>query len=212
MELKTKKNKVVKAWVRLQHNDTYVQQAKQDGYRSRAAFKLLAIDQQDKLLHHGARVVDLGCAPGSWSQVALDKVGPHGIVCGVDLLAIEPIPGLKFIHGDFTTDATLEQLVQSIGAQPLDLILSDMSPNLSGIKNVDQARSAYLIELVLDFARSHLKTNGHCLIKAFHGAEFDGLVKLARTIFSSVVIRKPAASRAESSETYLMCKFKKDLV
>ncbi len=209
MELKLKKNKVVKSWVQQQQNDKYVQQAQRSGYRSRAAFKLLAINQQDKILYSGATVVDLGCAPGSWSQVALDQVGLSGKVIGVDLLEIEPLYRLNFIQGDFSSAAVLKQLITNLQEKPLDLLLSDMAPNLSGIKGVDQARSAHLIELVLDFANEYLKPQGNCLIKVFHGAEFENLLKLARKLFTQVLIRKPEASRAKSSETYLLCKVKK---
>lgn len=205
---KIKKNKSIKAWLHQHVNDAYVNQAQKDGYRSRAAYKLLAIAEQDNLFQGVRTVVDLGCAPGSWSQVSLAKVAR---VIGVDLLPIAALARLQFIQGDFTTEATLKQLLELIGSQPVDLLLSDMSPNLSGIKDVDQARSAYLTELVLDFAREHLRAEGNCLIKAFHGGEFDQLVQQARKLFTQVVIRKPLASRSGSSEIYLLCKRKKTM-
>lgn len=206
---KNKKNRVVKAWVHQHVNDTYVNQAQKDGYRSRAAYKLLEIDKEDGIFHNVKVVVDLGCAPGSWSQVALNKVGSSGKVIGVDLLEIDPISRLNFIHGDFTEQTTLDKLLQAIDNKEVDLVISDMAPNLSGIKNVDQARSAYLVELALDFSRGYLKAGGHCLIKVFQGSEFDELVKLARNLFTQVLIRKPEASRSKSKEVYLLCKSKK---
>lgn len=206
---KTKKNKSVRAWVNQHVTDHYVHMAKSDGFRSRAAYKLAEIDDEVGLFHNVRTVVDLGCAPGSWSQYAAKKIGNNGKVIGVDLLDVDPIGHLHFIHGDFTHDEVLAELVNLLNNAPVDLIISDMAPNLSGIRGVDQSRGAYLIELVLDFAKEHLKPGGNCLIKIFHGGEFDSLVKLARTMFTQVVIRKPKASRSASSETYLLCKNKK---
>lgn len=209
MNDKPKKNKLVKAWVHQHVNDTYVNQAQKDGYRSRAAYKLLEVDKQDALFAGVKIVIDLGCAPGSWSQVALERVGHSGKVVGVDLLEIEPLARLNFIQGDFTEEETLNRLLDSINNNPVDLVISDMAPNLSGIKNVDQARSAHLVELVLDFSRDYLKTGGHCLIKIFQGSEFEHLVSEARKLFTQVIIRKPDASRSKSKEIYLLCKSKK---
>ena len=203
-----RKNKSDKAWLRTHVTNHYVNMAQKDGYRSRAAYKLLELDELDKLLCAGQMVVDLGCAPGSWSQVALQKVGDTGKVIGVDLLAIEPLHKLEFIHGDFTDDEILQQLLGKLNGKSADLVVSDMSPNLSGVKVVDQAKAAYLIELVLDFCDKHLKTGGDCLIKIFHGNEFDNMLKQARAMFERVLIRKPDSSRSRSSETYLLCKCK----
>lgn len=208
---KVKKNKSIKAWVHRHLNDIYVKDAQRDGFRSRAAYKLLDIDKQDKIFAGVKRVVDLGCAPGSWSQVALQMVGEQGKVVGVDLLEIHPIYKLNFIQGDFTEQQTLDALIAAIEDKHVDLVISDMSHNLSGIKNVDQARGAYLVELVLEFSKDYLKTGGNCLIKVFQGAEFESLVKMAREIFTQVLIRKPESSRSSSSETYLLCKNKKHL-
>lgn len=207
---KTKKNKLVKAWVNQHVNDHYVHLAKKDGYRSRAAYKLLEIDEIDNLFSKVKVIIDLGCAPGSWSQVALKKIGARGLVIGVDILEMIPIPGVRFIQGDFTEIETFNELIKEINNEKVDLILSDMSPNLSGIKNIDQAKLAYLVELVLDFAAKHLKTGGNCLIKVFNGLEFNNLIKLARKDFTEVFIRKPNSSRSKSSETYLLCKNKKN--
>lgn len=209
MTEKVKKNKTIKAWVHRQLNDIYVKDAKKDGFRSRAAYKLLEFDQNDGIFYNVKTVVDLGCAPGSWSQMAVKKVGESGKVFGVDLLDMHPIYGVEFIQGDFTENETLNKLLDVMEHKKVDLVISDMAPNLSGIKNVDQVRGAYLVELVLDFARGYLKVGGNCLIKVFHGSEFDNLVKTAREMFQQVVIRKPDASRSSSSETYLLCKHKK---
>jgi 23S rRNA (uridine2552-2'-O)-methyltransferase len=208
---KVRKNKSIKAWVHQHINDTYVNQAQVAGYRSRAAYKLLEIDEQDSLFHNVKSVVDLGCAPGSWSQVAIEKVGAHGSVVGVDILEMHPIYRVEFIQGDFTEENTLNLLLDKINHKAVDLVISDMAPNLSGIKQVDQVRGGYLVELVLDFCRDYLKVNGNCLIKIFNGSEFDNLVKMAREMFTQVIIRKPDASRSKSSETYLLCKHKKTL-
>ncbi len=206
-----KKNKVVKAWVTRQKNDIYVKDSHRDGYRSRAAYKLKEFIDEYSLFYNVKTVVDLGCAPGSWSQVAIENVGEHGLVVGVDLLDIHPLHRLKFIQGDFTEDKTLQELLVAINHKSVDLVISDMSPNLSGIKGVDQVRGAYLIELVLDFCISNLKVGGNCFIKVFHGSEFDNLVKQSRKIFQQVVIVKPKASRSDSSETYLLCKSKVEM-
>ena len=206
---KPKKNKSIRAWVNRHVTDHYVNLAQKDKYRSRAAYKLLEIDKEFGIFKHVKRVVDLGCAPGSWSQVACKLVGSGGLVAGVDLLAIEPIPGLHFIQGDFTEDATLNNLVQAINYNLVDLVISDMSPNVSGIKGVDQARLAYLIELVLEFVSEYLKPDGTCLIKTFYGSEFDRLMKRMRELFNRVMTIKPNASRSESSEVYLLGLHKK---
>ena len=202
--VKPKKNKSVKAWINRHVTDHYVHLASKDGYRSRAAYKLLEIDKEFEIFKQVKRVVDLGCAPGSWSQVACKLVGGGSVVVGVDLLATPAIAGLHFIQGDFTSDSTLATLIQAIDNQPVDLVISDMSPNLSGIKGVDQVRLAYLATLVLDFAKDYLKSGGTCLIKVFHGSEFDALIKNMRELFGRVVTIKPDASRSESSEVYLL--------
>lgn len=203
-----KKNKVDKAWINRHSNDHYVHQAKTDGYRSRAAYKLLEINDTYKLLTNGLCVVDLGSAPGSWSQVAVSRVGKSGFVLGVDLLAMAPINRVNFIQGDFTDNSVLEQVMSVLANRQVDLILSDMAPNLSGVKVVDQARVAYLIELVLDFAKNYLVVGGNCLIKVFIGGEFERLRHMACELFLNVEIQKPSSSRSSSSETYLLCRNK----
>lgn len=207
---KVKKNKVVKDWVRRQLNDHYVHLAAKEDYRSRAAYKLLEIDVKYNLLNNVHTLVDLGCAPGSWLQVATRRLQPNSMIIGVDLLATTEVPGVHIIQGDFTENETLLQLVEQLDGNLVDLVISDMSPNLSGVKMVDQARVAYLGELVLDFCNDYLIDNGNCIIKVFNGYGFEELVKLARKSFSSVFIYKPEASRSKSSETYLVCKDKKN--
>ena len=206
------KNKLNKSWVNRHVNDHFVHLANKNGYRSRAAYKLLEFEDEYNLFKNVNVVVDLGCAPGSWSQVAikcLKKTSNHSLLIGVDLLNTKPIDGLTFICGDFSSEDIINQLVESLGGHKPDLIISDIAPEFSGVKSVDQVKSAYLVELVLDFAQNYLKIGGNLLVKIFHGSEFENLVKLARSIFTQVLIKKPQASRTESAEIYLLCKSKK---
>ena len=193
-------------WLDRHVNDAYVQRAQKDGYRSRAAYKLLELQERDRLMRPGLRVVDLGAAPGGWSQVAASLVGRKGRVIALDLILFDPISGVEIIEGDFREDSVLGQLSELLAGEPLDLVLSDMAPNISGMKAVDQPRSIYLAELALDFALSTLKPDGAMVVKAFHGEGFDELVKTMRQHFERVVSRKPKASRPESRETYLVVK------
>jgi 23S rRNA (uridine2552-2'-O)-methyltransferase len=193
-------------WLDRHVNDAYVQRAQKDGYRSRAAYKLLELQERDRLMRPGLRVVDLGAAPGGWSQVSASLVGRKGRVIALDLIPFDPITGVEIIEGDFREDKVLGQLSELLAGEPLDLVLSDMAPNISGMKAVDQPRSIYLAELALDFALSTLKPNGAMVVKAFHGEGFDELVKTMRQHFERVVSRKPKASRPESRETYLVAK------
>jgi 23S rRNA (uridine2552-2'-O)-methyltransferase len=186
--------------------DPYVKRANAEGFRSRAAYKLQQIDAKDKLLQPGMIVVDLGAAPGGWSQVAAKAVGSSGRVIAVDLLEVPQVPGVKVICGDFSEETTLEALDNAMEGEPADLVLSDMAPNMSGIASVDQARAIGLAELALDFARSHLKPQGNFLVKTFHGAGYDDLVNTLRRSFRQVYTRKPDASRSRSSEVYLLGK------
>ncbi len=201
-----KRSKTSKAWMREHLNDTYVQQAKASGYRARAAFKLTEIDDKDKLIRAGMTVVDLGAAPGSWSQVAAARVGSHGRVFALDLLEIAPIRGVRFIQGDFQDEAILREVEAALGGQAVDLVISDMAPNISGVSVADQARAIYLCELALDFALHHLKPNGNLLVKVFQGSGFDDFRHAMQQSFASVVVRKPAASRDRSTEVYLLGK------
>lgn len=206
---KVKKNKTTKAWITEHVNDAYVQRARAEGWRSRAAFKLLEIDTTDKLLKPGMTVVDLGSAPGSWSQVAAKRVAPGGRLVALDLLPMEPIHGVEFIQGDFHDDAVLQALTDALDGRQVDLVLSDMAPNMSGIGMVDQARVMVLAELTLEFCALHLKPGGAMLAKVFQG---DGFMELRRALqdrFQTVQMRKPAASRNRSAEIYLLARNKK---
>jgi 23S rRNA (uridine2552-2'-O)-methyltransferase len=200
------KSKSSKAWMREHVSDPYVKRANAEGYRSRAAYKLQQIATKDGLLRPGMVVVDLGAAPGGWSQVARKAVGNDGIVVAVDLLEFAQVPGVTAIRGDFHEQATLDALERVLGGRPVDLVLSDMAPNLSGIAAADQARSIALAELALDFALKHLKPHGNFLVKTFHGAGYDELVTAMRRSFVELHTRKPDASRSRSSEVYLVGK------
>jgi len=186
--------------------DPYVQKAKALGYRSRAAFKLLELDEKDRLLARGQTVIDLGAAPGSWLQVAVAKVGPQGRVIGLDLLEIDPLPGAALIQGDFQDEAVLARLESDLGPAKADLVLSDMAPNISGIPSADQARSIGLAELALEFAVKHLKSQGAFVVKVFQGTGFAEYVAEVRRHFRTVAARKPKASRDRSSEVYLVAR------
>ena len=203
------KNRFSKAWMHAHLNDPYVKLAQQRKYRSRAAFKLLEIDDQDRLIRPGMTVVDLGSAPGSWSQVLRERLaGPGGTVNGrivaIDLLPMEPVDGVDFLEGDFRDDAVLAALEAKLGGQPVDLVVSDMAPNLSGVGLADAARMGHLAELALEFAVRHLKPGGALLIKCFHGSGYSQIVEAFKREFTTVAVRKPKASRAESAETYLL--------
>ena len=187
-------------------NDPYVKRAQALGLRSRAAFKLLEIDAKDRLFARGQKVVDLGAAPGGWAQVVADKVGPEGRVVAVDLLEMGPIPGVTVISGDFTEESVLREVERAIGAAKIDLVLSDMSPNLSGVAASDQARSISLCALATEFALRHLKPSGALLLKAFQGAGFPELLAEIRRRFDRVTVRKPSASRSRSAETYILAR------
>jgi len=194
-----------KQWLRRHVTDGYVRQARARGYRSRAAFKLLEIDAREKLLRQGAYVLDLGAAPGGWSQVAAAKVGPAGRVVAIDLLEFAPISGVKTLRGD-VRDAGLREELRAMLGGPADLVLSDLSPNISGIPGVDQARAAELVELAAALAVKLLKPSGALLVKVFQGEAFEGIVANLRGAFRSVSVRKPGASRGESRETYLVAR------
>lgn len=204
-----KKNKTNKAWVHEHINDAYVQRARAGGLRSRAAFKLSEIDDKDHLLRQGMTVVDLGSAPGSWSQVAARRVAPDGRVIALDLLPMDALHGVHFIQGDFREDAVLRQLVEDLDGRRVDLVLSDMAPNMSGIASVDQARVMLLAELTLEFCRDHLKPGGALLVKVFQGEGFMELRKAMQEMFETLQLRKPAASRDRSAEIYLLARGKR---
>ena len=199
-----RKNRFGKQWMREHVNDPYVQLAQKQGYRSRAAYKLLEIDSKDRLLRPGTVVVDLGAAPGGWSQVAAAGVGGSGKVIALDLLPLDALPGVDFIQGDFREHAVLAQLEHRLGGQPVGLVISDMAPNISGVASADQARAMHLAELAMEFAFKHLKPDGSFLVKVFQGAGFEDFLELMRSRFAKVVSRKPKASRDRSSEIYLL--------
>lgn len=199
-----KRSKTSKQWMNEHVNDPYVQRAQKEGYRSRAAYKLLEIDERDHLFKPGMVVVDLGATPGGWSQVAAAKVGPGGKVIALDLLPLHPIHGVEFIQGDFREDSVLTELEEKLEGRKVGLVISDMAPNISGIGMADQARAMELAELALDFSVNHLNPGGTFLVKVFQGVGFEDYVKLMRSHFSRVLTRKPKASRDRSSELYLL--------
>ncbi len=194
------------AWHHQHVSDFYVRQANEQGWRSRAAFKLLEIDEKDKLLKPGMTVVDLGCAPGGWCQVAAKQLKDNGRIIGVDLLDMVGVGGVTFIQGDFTEEAILAELEAAGIDSGVDLVLSDMAPNISGVDSADQAKSYYLAELAMDFALRHLKPEGAFLIKVFQGAGFEEYMKQMRATFRAAAVRKPKASRDRSREVYLLGK------
>jgi 23S rRNA (uridine2552-2'-O)-methyltransferase len=192
------------AWHQQHVSDFYVRQANDQGWRSRAAFKLLEIDERDHLLKPGMTVVDLGCAPGGWCQVAVQRMQSQGRIIGIDLLEMTGLGGVDFIQGDFSEAEGLAQVEAAMAGTGADLVLSDMAPNITGVAVADQAKSYYLAELALDFARQHLKPDGAFLIKVFQGAGFDAYVQAMRVVFRNVASRKPKASRDRSREVYLL--------
>ena len=198
------RSKTSKKWLKEHFDDVYVRRAKEEGYRSRASFKLLEIQEQDKLIKQGMTIVDLGAAPGGWSQVAANLTGEHGQVIASDILPIDSLPGVDFLQGDFTEDSVLERLIELLEEQHADLVISDMAPNMSGMRDIDLPRVMYLAELALDLASTVLAPGGSFLVKVFHGEGYEDLQKVLRSRFSSVKVRKPKASRARSSEIYLL--------
>lgn len=193
-----------KSWLERQKGDPFVKQARAHHYRSRAVYKLMEIDKRDRLFRRGQRVIDLGAAPGGWSQYAAEQVNGGGLVIAVDLLEMEPVAGVEFIHGDFTEEAVLETVLAALGGEPADLVISDMAPNLSGIRVTDQARSMHLAELALDLARRVLRPGGHFLVKLFEGAGTEPYRRELQQQFQKVSVRKPEASRDGSREFYML--------
>ncbi|MBY4678800.1 23S rRNA (uridine(2552)-2'-O)-methyltransferase RlmE [Marinobacterium arenosum] len=193
-------------WLKEHFDDQYVKKSKDAGYRSRASYKLLELQQKDQLFKPGMTVVDLGAAPGGWSQVAAELVGDGGRVVASDILPMDPLPGVEFVQGDFTEEEVLSQVLHALGDAPADLVISDMAPNMSGMAAVDQPAAMYLVELALDMAREVLKPNGTFVAKVFQGEGFDQYMQELRQSFKTVVTRKPDASRARSREVYLLGK------
>lgn len=204
-------SKSSKSWLKEHFSDQFVKKAQHEGYRSRASFKLLEMDEKDKLLKPGISVVDLGAAPGGWSQVVSEKIGHQGKIFALDILPMDSLLGVTFIQGDFTSDSVYEKLMAEVGNEKINLVISDMAPNMSGNKSVDIPKSMALVELALDFALSVLAPGGCFLTKIFHGEGFDEVLKTLRCHFSKVVIRKPKASRDRSKEVYFLAQgFKKN--
>ena len=212
MKVQTKSKKVNKAWLNEHIHDPYVKLAGKEGYRARAAYKLKEIDEQFSLIRPGHIVVDLGCTPGAWSQYVRRRLSPsgaavgelNGTIIGLDLLPMEPIEGVQYIQGDFREESVLAQLQEAVGGRPVDVVVSDMAPNLSGIESTDEARISHLIELAVDFSVNHLKPDGALVVKLFHGSGYTQLVQLFRDTFKLVKPVKPKASRDKSSETFLV--------
>jgi 23S rRNA (uridine2552-2'-O)-methyltransferase len=193
-----------RVWHQRHVNDFYVQQSVEQGYRSRSAYKLMEIDDRDRLLKPGTALVDLGCAPGGWCQVALERMKGQGRIVGIDLLDMTGLNGVDFLQGDFTEDSTLTELVSRLHGRKADLVLSDMAPNITGVIVSDQARIYTLAELALEFAAQWLQPDGVFLVKVFQGAGFEDYMKQMRAVFKTVVVRKPKASRDSSREVYLL--------
>ena len=193
-----------KAWMQEHLNDEYVKRAQKEGYRARAAYKLMEIDDKDKLIRPGMTIVDLGSAPGSWCQVAKQRLKGQGRIIGLDLLDMHTITGVEFIQGDFGEESVLKELEKKLNNKQVDLVIADMAPNISGVRDTDQAGAIYLTELALEFSQQWLKPKGNFLVKVFIGAGFDDIVKRMRSEFDKVVTRKPKASRGRSNETYLL--------
>lgn len=206
------KNKFNKNWMHDHLNDPFVKQAQKEGYRARAVYKLKEIDESEKLIRPGQIIVDLGCTPGSWSQYVRNKLagqaggGINGTIIGLDILPMEPIADVHFIQGDFRDDAVLDQLEEVVGGRKVDLVLSDMAPNLSGVAIADAARVEHIIDLALDFAQAHLKPSGALLVKCFNGTGYNEILEKFRHEFKTVVSKKPKASRDKSSEIFLLGK------
>ncbi len=193
-------------WLREHVDDIYVQKAQQDGYRTRASYKLIELDEKDQLIKPGMVILDLGAAPGGWSQVVGRKLNGNGVIIASDILPMDPIADVDFIQGDFTEQSVFDQIMQAVGGRPVDLVISDMAPNMSGMASIDQPGAMYLVELALDMARQVLKPNGQFVAKVFQGDGFDEYVKDVRESFNKVMIRKPKASRPRSREVYVVGK------
>jgi 23S rRNA (uridine2552-2'-O)-methyltransferase len=201
-----KKRSSSKAWLKEHREDPYVQQAQREGYRSRACYKLLELQEKDRLIRSGMTVLDLGSAPGGWSQVAIAQVGATGQVIASDILPMDDLAGVAFIEGDFTEDEVFKRILDVLEGKPVDLVISDMAPNMSGVHAVDQPRAIYLVELALDMAVQVLAPGGGFVSKLFHGEGFDDVFAQAKQSFAKVLTRKPKASRPRSREVYMVAK------
>lgn len=206
-----KRSRSSQRWLKEHFDDPYVQRAQQEGYRGRAVYKLQEIDERDRLLKSGMRVVDLGAAPGGWSQYAAQKIGRKGVLVATDILPMDPIPGAELVIGDFREDAVLQEILARLGDEPADLVLSDMAPNLTGTDAVDQPRSIHLSELALELATEILNPRGAFLVKLFQGEGSDAYLAAVRARFGSVKVRKPKASRPRSREVYVLAREPRDV-
>ena len=205
-ELLMSRSKSSRRWLQAHFSDPFVKKAQTEGYRSRAVYKLQEIDEKERLIKPGISVIDLGAAPGGWSQYLTKKLQGRGTIIALDILAMDPLPGVLFIQGDFREDSVLEELLMQVPKDGVDLLLSDMAPNMSGAVTVDIPNAMYLAELAFDVASKTLKPGGTLILKVFQGAGFEELVRTARTLFKKVTIRKPMASRPQSREMYLLAK------
>ena len=203
------RTKSSRRWLKEHFDDEYVKRAQREGYRSRAVYKLAEIQERDRIIRPGSTVVDLGAAPGGWSQYALGLLGRKGHIVAMDILDMEPLPGVTFIQGDFREDAVLDSLLAALDGRPVNLVMSDIAPNISGVEAVDQPRAMYLAELAVDFADRVLEPGGDLLVKVFQGAGFDELLRGLRERYSKVLIRKPKASRPRSREVYALARGRK---
>ena len=206
MGKKHSRSKTSGRWLQEHFDDEYVKKAQKEGYRARAVYKLLEIDEKDRLLKPGMTVVDLGAAPGSWSEVAAQRVGDNGRVIALDILPMDSLPGVTFIQGDFREEAPYNALLEALDGAQVDLVMSDMAPNISGMKAVDQPRAMYLAELALELARKVLKPGGDLLLKVFTGEGLDAFKQELRQDFDKLIVRKPKASRPRSAEIYLLAR------
>ena len=199
-----KRTRTSKSWMSEHVSDFFVKQAQKDGYRSRAAYKLIEIDEKYNLFKENMTIIDLGSAPGSWSQIAVKRIGPKGKVIALDLLEMQPIKNVEFVQGDFRDNKVLIEVESKLNNLEIDLVISDMAPNISGIKVVDQSAAIYLNELALEFSCNWLKLNGHLLVKSFIGADFDSFVNSVKPFFKKVLRIKPSSSRDRSSEIFVL--------
>ena len=199
-----KKKSSSRAWLKEHHHDVFVQLAQKEGYRSRAVYKLMEINDKDRIIRPGMSVLDLGSAPGGWSQVAGECVGAHGRMVASDILPMDTLPDVRFVQGDFTAQETNDRIMAELNNQPLDVVLSDMAPNMSGLTEVDQPRAMYLVELATELARTSLAPGGALITKVFHGEGFEAWFREIRGCFTRVVTRKPSASRSRSREVYVV--------
>ena len=200
------RSKTSAAWLKEHVDDIWVKKAQQDGYRTRASYKLIELDEKDQLFKSGISVLDLGSAPGGWSQVVAERLQGDGVIIASDILPMDPIAGVNFVQGDFTEQNVFDEIMTLVDSRPIDLVISDMAPNISGVSSIDQPRSIYLVELALDMAQQVLKPNGQFVAKVFQGEGFDEYVQQVKELFSKVLIRKPKASRARSREVYVVAK------